>query len=377
MHRLIGLFFVTAVLFSGTLLSTPLSSAESLQEKIDRLNAENARKDNANDELEGDAASLSDKISKLQERINGLQGQINDNQDKIAALAKKIKKTEAELVRQKNLLGENIRVMYLEGDISTLEMLASSQDLSEFVDKQQYRNSVKSKIVSTLDKITDLKHELKDRQDEVQSRLKEQQTMQAELAGRRSETNRLLGLNHSQQSQLDKQIRANNSRIVELKRQQAIENMRLFGGGEGVIGGGGYPWGNAKCLGTGKVDGWCPGYEWGYNGSYLNWNTGGYAYRNCTDWVSYRVRSTGKHAPGGLGNANSWDDRAPSYGFKVSSKPKVGAAAVSNSGYYGHVMYVESVNADGTIVVSDYNRGGTGKYAISTINPSGLRFIYF
>lgn len=35
--------------------------------------------------------------------------------------------------------------------------------------------------------------------------------------------------------------------------------------------------------------------------------------------------------------------------------PRAGAAAVIMGGAYGHVMYVESVNGDGTITVSDYN----------------------
>jgi hypothetical protein len=42
--------------------------------------------------------------------------------------------------------------MYLEGKTSTLEMLASSKDLSDFVDKQQSRNAVQSKVKDTMAK---------------------------------------------------------------------------------------------------------------------------------------------------------------------------------------------------------------------------------
>ncbi|MEX1995407.1 MAG: CHAP domain-containing protein, partial [Candidatus Saccharimonadales bacterium] len=199
----------------------------------------------------------------------------------------------------------------------------------------------------------------------------------AQLSADQAEQNSLLAYTAGQQAEYDSQVKKASAKIIDLRRQQALENVRRFGGSGGVIGGGGYPWGNARCLATGQIGGWCPGYEWGYNGDWHNWNTGGYAYRNCTDWVTYRVRAAGGYAPGGLGNANQWDDRAPSYGFTVSSTPKVGAAAVSNSGYYGHVMYVEAVNDNGSIVVSDYNRAGTGKYDMNNINPAGLRFVYF
>jgi surface antigen len=113
------------------------------------------------------------------------------------------------------------------------------------------------------------------------------------------------------------------------------------------------------------------------NGSVNNWQNGGYGYRNCTDWVAWRVKTAGGYVPSGLGNAKYWDDRASAYGFTVSSAPRVGAAAVSNYGYYGHVMYVEAVNDNGTITVSDYNRAGTGKYDINSISSAGLMFVYF
>ncbi len=376
-RRALVVWLFVLFMVSGFVIS-PIVQATNFQQQINELKAANSNTKEEVSELEDEASSLEDKIGRIQDRINSIQAQINDNQEKIAELEDQIAKAQKELDKQRALLGENIRTMYLEGQISTLEMLASSKDLSEFVDKQQYRTAVQNKIKSTLDHINKLKNELKDKKQTVERRLAEQQKLRNDLAAKRSENNQLLSLNEGEQATLDSQIRKNNKKIEELKRLQAIENMRLFGGdGSGTLGGGGYPWGHAKCLHTGSVTGWCPNYDWSVKGSIWNWATGGYGYRNCTDWVSFRVRSSGRFVPGGLGNARNWDDRAPSYGFKVSSKPKAGAAAVSNNGYYGHVMYVEAVNGDGTIIISDYNRGGTGRYSMSTISPSGLSFVYF
>jgi peptidoglycan hydrolase CwlO-like protein len=352
--------------------------ADEFERKIQALNEQNNQTEASISNLESQAQDLETTIKKLQSRINGLQNQINDNRSKIAELEARIDKAQAELDEQRGLLGQNIRQMYLEGQITTLEMLASSRDLGEFVEREQYRNSVKNQITETLDTITALKQELAGKRDEVDSRLKEQEQLQASLASERSQNSRLLSLNEGERSDLDSKIKKNNKKIEELRRQQVLENLRLFGGaGGGVIGGGGYPWGNAKCLHTGQVGGLCPNYDWAVGGSVWNFQTGGYGYRNCTDWVAYRVMSRGGHVPAALGNANSWDDNAPSYGYTVSNKPKAGAAAVSNAGYYGHVMYVESVNGDGTITISDYNRAGTGKYDVANISPNGLRFVYF
>lgn len=343
-----------------------------LQEQINQLSQQNAGLQGQNNTLVNEATSLQAKIDGLQAKINALQAEINDNQAKVTVLEGEIAVAEAELAKQRDLLGQNIRAMYVEGDVSTLEMLASSQDLSEFVDKQQYRNTVQDKIKTTLDKVTELKHQLNGQRETLQRRLDDHKRNQNEVAVQKAQQDELLGLNQGQRDALDSQIKGNSKKIAELQRQQALENMRLFGGGGGVTGGGGYPWGFAACIHTGQVEGPCPNYDWAVGGSIWNPQTGGYGYRNCTDYVSWKIRSEGRYVPAGLGNAKNWDDNYPSDG-----SPSPGDAAVSNSGTYGHVMYVEAVHGNGTITISDYNRAGTGKYATSTISSSGLSFLSF
>jgi len=366
-------YILAAVLLSVVLagVSVPAVRAN-LQEQINQLSQQNAGLQGQTDSLANEATSLQATIDSLQGKINALQAEINDNQTQITALEGEIVKAEAELTKQRDLLGQNIRAMYVEGDISTLEMLASSKDLSEFVDKQQYRTSVQEKIKETLTKITDLKHQLSGQRETLQRRLDDSKRNQTELAKQRSDQNELLGLNQGQRDSLDSQIKGNSKRIAELQRQQALENIRLFGGGGGVTGGGGYPWGYAACIHTGQVEGPCSNYDWAVDGSIWNPQTGGYGYRNCTDYVAWKIRSEGRYVPAGLGNAKDWDNRYP-----ADSTPSPGDAAVSNSGTYGHVMYVEAVHGNGTITISDYNRAGTGKYATSTINASGLSFLSF
>jgi surface antigen len=281
--------------------------------------------------------------------------------------------------------------MYVESQISTIEILATSKSLSHFVDREQARNAVKNKIQDTLLRITTLQQELATQKVEVERLLAEQQAQEAQLSYNRGEQAKLLNYNKTQQKEYNKQMAANTERITDLKEAQAIENARLFGGSGGVLGGGGYPWGYARCIHNGTLEGRCPNYDWAVNGQIYNWETGGYGYRNCTDWVSYRIRSTGGYVPSGLGDAKHWDDRAGAYGYATSSVPRRGAAAVSNSGTYGHVMYVEVLEDSGSILISDYNGSGTGLYSTTMLERisdgryqnmrsgaiSTLTFIYF
>lgn len=376
--KLAGVLVFTAIV--GVI--APRVFANQYEAQIQSLQQQNNEKKQTADRLALEATSIEDKVSKLSSQIAGLENEIQTNQTKKQALENDIAVAEADLAKQKQVLGTNIKVMYLEDDISTIEMLASSKDLSDFVDRQAYRTAVKDKITATLESIKQLKTKLGEQQTQVTAIIKEKQALQDQVLAQKSEQGRLLGLNQAERASTDQQIKENFEKIKVLKQKQAEENMRLFGGGNGggSIGGGGYPWGNAACIHTGQVSGACPNYDWAIEGSVWNWQTGGYGYRNCTDWVAFKIKSQGKFVPGGLGNAKSWDDRASGFGLRVTSTPTVGAAAISNSGTYGHVMYVEQVYGDGSILISDYNRAGTGLYNTSTLGTgtaSQLSYVIF
>ncbi len=66
-------------------------------------------------------------------------------------------------------------------------------------------------------------------------------------------------------------------------------------------------------------------------------------------------------------NANRWDDVARSAGLVVDHNPAAGAIFQSDAGWYGHVGYVESVNPDGSINVSERNYRGCYGVLFSTI----------
>lgn len=374
----LGLLLIVGVLGLNAVLM-PLAEADKFDEQIKAIQAETRQKKQAQYQLSIQALDLNDKINKLQEQINTLQEQINANQAKAEDLQKQIIAAEEELARQKRLLGENIKAMYLEGEISTIEMLASSKDLSDFIDKQQYRNAVKDKIRSTVEKITALKLQLKEQKIQVENLIAEQQAAQAQLDAQRAEQNHLLSLNQSQRAVIDQEIKANAGRIAELQKQQIAENARLFNGRipAGIPGGGGYQWGDAICMHPGWADPPCGQYDWGYPGFgiYDRW---GYGYRNCTSYVAWKINERTGHMISGLGHAKAWP-------FTVGSRAevsygkgaRVGDAAVSTGGEYGHVMYVEAVEGD-TVFVSDYNLGGDGYYRPARARSmAGLYYIHF
>ena len=141
--------------------------------------------------------------------------------------------------------------------------------------------------------------------------------------------------------------------------------------------------GAANCAGQFGTYSWC--VDENGDGRFTDpeqWSSRNFAYRNCTDWVAWRLNNTNgvafhNHFGGRQwGNANTWDDTARALGYAVNSTPAVGAVAQTDAGGFGHVAWVRSVNAGGTVTVEDYNCAGTGVYAARTVAVGTYRYIH-
>jgi surface antigen len=115
------------------------------------------------------------------------------------------------------------------------------------------------------------------------------------------------------------------------------------------------------------------GYQASYGGN-------GYDYGWCTWHAANRRNASGNPIPNNLGNAISWLTLAQSAGLSTGSDPRAGAVLYhTNLGGLGHVAYVEKVNANGSLLVSDMNYPLWGTVTYRTVSPgevSSYRFIY-
>lgn len=99
------------------------------------------------------------------------------------------------------------------------------------------------------------------------------------------------------------------------------------------------------------------------------YNLGGpYGAGQCTQWAWYKRQDL----PSMLGNANAWARSAAAAGYVVNNIPAAGAVFQTSSGWYGHVGYVEAVNPDGSIVISEMNYGIPYRVIRSTIPASSV-----
>lgn len=337
--------------------------ADNYDDQIRALQAQNEAYSARISELNKQSATLANNLAELQSQASVLQNQINISQIKYDKLNEQIKDTEKQIVESSDALGNTLADMYIDDSISTIELIASSNNISDFLDKQEFRNSIKENLSSKIENIKKLKSQLEKDKQEVEKVLNDQKTQRDELARRQADQAKLLSDTRGQESTYQSLIGANQTKIAEARATQALINSRISSSGGGVLVDSGllteYPWNSTNCWMT-----------WYYSNGGSDGNGGdgrGYGCRQCASYVAWRIaKETGRYYS--WGNAVNFTNRAIAAGFKAGAA-KAGSIAVMDpataGASQGHVAWVEAVDGN-RVLVSQYNYNygaGYGMYS--------------
>ena len=334
-------------------------------------------------EANRNAAAASDSANMLQAKVSELNIQIASAELAIAEttaqvndLTEQIEETEKKLKAEQEALAELLVNMHFEGDAEPITILAGSSSISDLAEKQARSEVVKQQISATATKVKLAKEKLEADKAKVEELLASQKTAKAELVSVRAE----------QQALVEKY--KNDVAAYEEIARQALEAQRaaekaekeahpeLYGGST-YTGYNTYPW---------QAD--CPGRQDAYgttiNGMYI----GGYVCEcvSYAGWKAYEAYGVVL----AWGNANYWDDRARMFGYRVDHTPEAGSIGQLDDALYGHVWWVESINADGSVNVTEYNNayatqlysgiyqyGDFGARTMSAAQASRYKYIHF
>lgn len=319
---------------------------------------------NAVADLKNQAVSFQDAVDRLNGQITILQGQIDASTAEQVSLQKQIEEAQAKLEQQREYLGQSVKGMYVKGELSTVEMLATSKNISDFVDGETYRAAVQAKIQTAVKTIAKLQAELKVKKQKIDDLVVQQQAQQTQLNSARAEQAALLAYNQSQQASYNSQTAANQQKLDELIAAQRRANgnnltgaayFLRFPGAVQSFNTRAYPYANAgfgMSTAPGCVDNDGPD-QWGY------------CTRQCVSYAAWAVEASGRSAPRYYGNAKQWVAAADSdfyRGVRVyTSNPQVGDVLITTGGAWGHAMYVVEVRG-GQVRVAEYNQQLTGTY---------------
>lgn len=333
-----------------------------LQKQIDSANAEAGK-------YASQAQDLKGKLDQINGQIASIQTLIKASQEKAAILEKQIKDTEVKLATNKQALGNTMAAMYVDGQTTPLEMLASSKNIGSFLDKQAYQSSINNTLSKTIDSINTLEAKLKSSQVEVRRTLADQQNAQAALAAQQQEQAKILEQTQGQEAQYRQVSSAAEAqkKSVQEQQQAAIQAAISRGGGSlsSVRSGGSY----------GSYESWlsrsAPNCYVDANAISYSIDPLGYGCKQCVSFAAYIMESKTGYGPSYWGNANMWPSAAQRAGFQVSGTPRENSLAVMYVGQYGHIAYVKSISG-GMAQIQQYNYyvGSWGQYSEMSVPVS-------
>jgi Uncharacterized protein conserved in bacteria len=318
----------------------------------------------------GEIATIQADISQNQAEIDDLTVKIENNLKKLDQLRESIKKTVVKL--------------YLEKDVSGLEIIASSDSVVDFTTKQSNQEVIQAKIKSIVEETKKFKSELETQQQLVLHKKQDNEARSAEVEQARGELASMAAEWAGREAEYANVAKEKESERVALMTAQQHAVQQILGG----------PSSNQQCGGG------YPYCNYGINAGADPWNL---FYRQCVSYTAWRVHNAYGYMPkfGGFkgyetsfwsayrpnipnngsvsGHALYWLDQAATMGIPYGSTPKVGSVGVMGptaSNWYGHVVWVEAVNGD-SIWFSDYNRAGVGMYGESSAHKSAFTYIYF
>lgn len=355
----IVLLVLAIVAAAGIFYVARPASADQYDDKIRALQADMSRYQAEADRLNAAATTLATALAQLTNEKNALQSQVDLSQAQYDKLIIQIAETEKQIKDNQDALGTTIADLYIDDDISPIEMLASSQNIGDFLNKQEYRNAVQDELNSTIKRVKDLKVQLSEQKVDVEKVLAEQKAARDGIAAKEAEQANLLAVTRNDESAYQGMIKDSSAQIAAAKAAQAAIRARSNAtGGYQLVGAGsaaGYPWDASNC----PMQGWMS--TGGANG---NGGDGyGYGCRQCVSFVAHRIGVRGINLGNGGSAAHNLVNGA---GWKnLGGTPQEGAVAslwgipyppYSTNSSPGHTAYVEAVSADRTqVLVSQYN----------------------
>jgi peptidoglycan hydrolase CwlO-like protein len=362
---------ISALMIVGSVpLINNFVSADEYDDKISSLTSDMAKYQAEADRLNGEAATLQNEVAKIQNEKNALQGQINLSQVQYDQLVVEIAKTEEEIKDNQDALGETIANLYVDDDISPIEMLASSTNIGDFLNKQEFRNSVKDQLSGTIKKVKLLKTQLDTQKTDIEKVLAQQKSARDSLQAKEAQQASLLARTQNDEANYQNLIKDGAAQIAEARAVQAALRARSNSTGgytlvsTGSLGAYGAKWNNTTCPMGGYIGNVYVAYASTIGSDGQGGDGYGYGCRQCASYAAWKVATvTGKYYK--WGNGGDFARNAINAGYQnLGGSPQPGSLAVL-WGNPGHVAWVEAVSGN-QVLVSQYNYdygAGYGMYS--------------
>ena len=327
------------------------------------------------------ADTLEGEIARLNSEIALLEAEIATNEATANELSERIKLNEIKLDKEQAALASLLVDMHFESSTDTIMILAGSSSISDLAEKQSRRDTVKTQVALAAQEVKKLKAELEKEKEQVDAIIAGLADQRAEIASNKARQTELMNKYRNDSEAYARDAEA--ARETKNAEIQAYIAQYLQERGGGVIADPGLDsYASALYSATGLS---CPTHNWRYSGYGWTLFRGGYICE-CTSYAGFKANERWGVSISSWGDAKSWGNSARARGYSVTSYAEAQASGQGvthtvgyiTSGTWGHVVWVENDNGDGTINISEYNATYTAGFDYATrVNAYKYNYIHF
>ena len=203
--KVVSILVIATVILNTVSISYAASSISSqknelnqkIQETKDNLNEVNSQKEESQNKVN----DLSSQIDSYESQISSLKSEIETKTNEVNELQKKLDELEAEREKNQSLLDERLVTLYESGEVSYLDMLLSSADLTEFISSYYMIETLTAADKELIQNLENDKKEIADTQEKVNNSLGEIEKIKTELESVQQELSKA---KNEEQTKVDK-----------------------------------------------------------------------------------------------------------------------------------------------------------------------------
>ena len=409
MNKRLLTFVVTGTALAlGTL--APSVNAQDIDSQINTANSQIQNLNNQKQAVASQVDQLSQDLSNVQSRINSVQAEQETAKANLEVLKAEISKLETLIAERNERLKDQARAVQVNGARSYVDFLLNADSITDVVNRigvivdlvganrqlmqEQARDKEQVETKEEAQKDNLAKQEanevqLQNLQSELSATFTKHKATLANLSNEELEAIAARdGLVQEKERLAAEKARADAEKAAAQKAAEAAKEAMLKATEEAVAQAAATPGAataatpvtaaakseaavakSSNIVVGGSFASPDPSFVAALNGGYFGQCT--YYMYNSFAQLGSPIRTTG------LGNAAEWPANAAAAGYGVSSTPRAGTAIVFQRGVggadpvYGHVGFVERVNADGSLFISEMNVQGLNVISTRTI-PAGV-----